>query len=33
VESSGITYVIDADAILSGLKLSQLQHRKAKESA
>ncbi len=33
VESAGITYIIDADAILSGLKLSQLQHRKAKESA
>ncbi len=33
VDSAGITYIIDGDAILSGLKLPQLQHRKAKESA
>jgi ATP-dependent Clp protease ATP-binding subunit ClpX len=33
VESTGVTYVIDADAIQNGLKLAQLQQRKAKESA
>jgi ATP-dependent Clp protease ATP-binding subunit ClpX len=33
VDNSGVTYIVDADAIQGRVTLAQLQHRKAKESA
>ena len=33
VESAGVTYVIDADALQSNLSLTELPQHKAKESA